>query len=133
MNRPWIAHYDESVPPSLAYPPGTLVDVLRATAAERPAHPALLFKGTTLSYKDLDRLSTAFAASLAADGVGKGDRVGLLLPNCPQFLIAQFGIWKAGGIVVALNPIYTERELELPLRRYGRRRAGHADAVLRRG
>ena len=45
----------------------------------------------------------------------KGDRVGLLLPNCPQFLIAQFGVWKAGGIVVALNPIYTERELELPL------------------
>jgi long-chain acyl-CoA synthetase len=116
MDRPWTAHYDEGVPPSLVYPPGTLVDVLRATAAERPAHPALLFKGTTLSYGDLDRLSSAFAAALAADGVRKGDRVGLLLPNCPQFLIAQFGIWKAGGIVVALNPIYTERELELPLR-----------------
>ena len=115
MHRPWIAHYDEGVPPSLVYPPGTLVDVLRATAAERPAHPALLFKGTALSYCDLDRLSTAFAASLAADGVRPGGRVGLLLPNCPQFLIAQFGIWKAGGIVVALNPVYTERELELPL------------------
>ena len=115
MHRPWIAHYDEGVPPSLVYPPGTLVDVLRATAAERPAHPALLFKGAALSYCDLDRLSTAFAASLAADGVRPGGRVGLLLPNCPQFLIAQFGIWKAGGIVVALNPVYTERELELPL------------------
>jgi long-chain acyl-CoA synthetase len=115
MNRPWIEHYDEGVPSSIEYPPGTLVDVLRATASERPAHAALLFKGTTLSYADLDRLSTAFAASLAADGVRKGDRVGLLLPNCPQFLIAQFGIWKAGGIVVALNPIYTEPELELPL------------------
>jgi long-chain acyl-CoA synthetase len=119
LNRPWIEHYDEGVPPSLAYPPGTLVDVLRATAAERPAHPALLFKGTTLTYRNLDRLSTAFAAALAADGVRKGDRVGLLLPNCPQFLIAQFGIWKAGGIVVALNPIYTERELELPLKETG--------------
>jgi len=119
MNRPWLEHYDEGVPPSLDYPAGTLVDVLRATAAERPAHPALLFKGTTVSYGDLDRLSTAFAASLAADGVRKGDRVGLLLPNCPQFLIAQFGIWKAGGIVVALNPIYTERELEPPLRDTG--------------
>jgi long-chain acyl-CoA synthetase len=119
LNRPWIEHYDEGVPPSLAYPPGTLVDVLRATAAERPTHPALLFKGTTLSYRNLDRLSTAFAAALAADGVRKGDRVGLLLPNCPQFLIAQFGIWKAGGIVVALNPIYTEAELELPLKETG--------------
>src|SRR3954452_17213616 len=119
MNRPWLEHYDAGVPASLEYPAGTLVDVLRATAAERPAHPALLFKGTTVSYGDLDRLSTAFAASLAEDGVRKGDRVGLLLPNCPQFLIAQFGIWKAGGVVVALNPIYTERELEPPLRNTG--------------
>jgi long-chain acyl-CoA synthetase len=119
MNRPWLERYDEGVPPSLEYPPGTLVDVLRATAAERPAHPAILFKGTTLSYGSLDRLSTAFAATLAADGVRKGDRVGLLLPNCPQFLIAQFGIWKAGGVVVAINPIYTEPELELPLKETG--------------
>ena len=119
MNRPWLEQYDEGVPPSLEYPHGTLVDVLRATAAERPAHPAVLFKGTTLSYGNLDRLSTAFAATLAAEGVRKGDRVALLLPNCPQFLIAQFGIWKAGGVVVALNPIYTEPELELPLRETG--------------
>ena len=119
MNRPWLEQYDEGVPPSLEYPHGTLVDVLRATAAERPAHPAVLFKGTTLWYGNLDRLSTAFAATLAAEGVRKGDRVALLLPNCPQFLIAQFGIWKAGGVVVALNPIYTEPELELPLRETG--------------
>src|SRR5829696_8541110 len=119
MKRPWLEQYDEGVPPSLEYPPGTLVDVLRATTAERPAHPAILFKGTTLSYGSLDRLSTAFAATLAADGVRKGDRVGLLLPNCPQFLIAQFGIWKAGGVVVAINPIYSEPELELPLRETG--------------
>jgi long-chain acyl-CoA synthetase len=119
IKRPWMAHYDEGVPLSLAYPPGTLVDVLRATAAERPAHPAVLFKGAALAYRDLDRLSTAFAAALAADGVRPGDRVGLLLPNCPQFLIAQFGIWKAGAIVVALNPTYTERELERPLAETG--------------
>src|SRR5690606_31270357 len=56
--------------------------------------------------------SQAFAAALAALGVQKGDRVALVLPNCPQFLIAQFGIWKAGGIVVAINPTYSERELE---------------------
>jgi long-chain acyl-CoA synthetase len=119
IERPWIAHYDDGVPPSLAYPPGTLVDVLRATGAERPGHPAVLFKGAALTYGDLDRLSTAFAAALAADGVRPGDRVGLLLPNCPQFIVAQFGIWKAGAIVVALNPTYTERELELPLRETG--------------
>jgi len=119
ITRPWLERYDEGVPPSLEYPSGTLVDVLRATAGERPAHPAVLFKGATLSYGTLDRLSTAFAATLAAEGVRKGDRVGLLLPNCPQFLIAQFGIWKAGGVVVPINPIYTEPELELPLRETG--------------
>jgi long-chain acyl-CoA synthetase len=116
IKRPWIANYDADVAPSLTYPPGTLLDVLRATAAERPDHPALLFRGATVTYRALDRLSTAFAASLARDGVRKGDRVALLLPNCPQFVIAQFGVWKAGGIVVALNPMYTEPELERPLR-----------------
>ena len=50
--------------------------------------------------------------ALAALGVRKGDRVALLLPNCPQFLIAEFGAWKAGAVVVALNPTYSERELE---------------------
>src|SRR5688572_7044924 len=77
--------------------------------------PALLFKGASLSYSALESQSNAFAAGLASLGVRPGDRVAVLLPNCPQFMIAQFGIWKAGAIVVALNPIYTERELELAL------------------
>ena len=72
INRPWLAHYDAGVPPSLAYPPGTLVDYFARPRRERPAHPALLFKGTTLTYGELDRLSAAFAASLAADGVRQG-------------------------------------------------------------
>ena len=76
----------------------------------RPA--ALLFKGATVSYGQLDTESTAFAAALWSLGVRKGDRVALLLPNCPQFLIAEFGAWKTGAVVVAVNPTYTERELE---------------------
>ena len=52
-------------------------------------------------------------------GISRGDRVGLLLPNCPQFFIAQFGAWKIGAIVAPLNPIYTEHELEGPLREHG--------------
>jgi long-chain acyl-CoA synthetase len=65
-----------------------------------------------MSYAELESQSDAFAAALASLGVRPGDRIALLLPNCPQFFVAQFGIWKAGGIVVALNPIYSERELE---------------------
>jgi long-chain acyl-CoA synthetase len=111
--NPWLAHYDSDVGASLApYPERSLVDYLADLARDHGARPALLFKGASVSYAALDRLSNVFAAALAALGVRPGDRIALLLPNCPQFFIAQFGIWKAGGMVVPLNPIYTERELE---------------------
>ena len=113
---PWIKQYDADVRPSLGpYPDKTLLDYLRALAAEHGNKPALLFKGATVSYGRLEAESDAFGAALVAMGVRKGDRVALLLPNCPQFLVAEFGVWKAGGIVVALNPTYSERELEQAL------------------
>src|SRR5262245_37372500 len=65
-----------------------------------------------MSYGQLDTLSTAFSAALFDLGIRKGDRVALMLPNCPQFLIAQYGAWKIGALVVGVNPTYTERELE---------------------
>ncbi len=114
--HPWLSHYDDGVPHSLApYPDGTLVERLAELASTHPGKPAILFKGATVSYADLHRLSDRFAAALAARGVVPGSRVALLLPNCPQFLVAQFGVWKAGGVVVALNPTYSERELEQAL------------------
>jgi long-chain acyl-CoA synthetase len=114
--KPWLAHYDPDVRPSLEpYPRKTLLDYLAALAAEHGDKPALLFKGATVSYARLEAESNAFAAALVAMGVRKGDRVALVLPNCPQFLVAEFGIWKAGGITVALNPTYSERELEQAL------------------
>ena len=60
----------------------------------------------------LERLSDACACAFETLGIRRGDRIALLLPNCPQFLIAQFGAWKLGAIVAPLNPTYTERELE---------------------
>jgi long-chain acyl-CoA synthetase len=114
--KPWLAHYDADVRPSIApYPEKTLVDYLDQLASAHPSKPALLFKGSTMTYGQLGAESTAFAAALAAMGVRKGDRVALVLPNCPQFLVAEFGAWKAGAVVVALNPTYSERELELAL------------------
>src|SRR5215203_4682202 len=112
-NRPWLAHYDSDVPHSLEpYPDKTLVDFLDDLATKHGDRTALLFKGSTVSYQQLSAASTAFAAALIALGVRPGDRVALLLPNCPQFMVCEFGIWKAGGVVVALNPTYSERELE---------------------
>jgi long-chain acyl-CoA synthetase len=113
LHRPWLAHYDDDVPPSLKpYPEITLVDLLRDLAADHGGRAAVLFKGSRLTYAQLERASTAFAAALQALDVQPGDRVALLLPNCPQFMMCEFGIWKAGGIVVALNPTYSEREIE---------------------
>ena len=113
----WLAHYDSDVPATLEpYDRRTLVDVIAAHARAQPDRPSIYFKGTRISYGQLESLSDACAAAFAALGVKRGDRVGLLLPNCPQFFIAQFGAWKLGAIVAPLNPIYTERELEVPLR-----------------
>ena len=117
---PWLAHYDPGIPPSLApYPERTLVDYLADAARGRPDRPAILFKGAAISYARLERLSDECACAFSSLGVRRGDRVALLLPNCPQFLIAQFGAWKIGAIVSPLNPVYTERELEGPLRDHG--------------
>jgi long-chain acyl-CoA synthetase len=117
---PWLSHYDADVPATLEpYPQRTLIDYLAETARIEPKRPLLLFKGATMSYGELERLSDCCAAAFAAIGVKRGDRVGLLLPNCPQFFIAQFGAWKLGAIVAPLNPIYTEHELEGPIREQG--------------
>ena len=116
MAAPWTRHYDPDVPPTLApYPAKTLVDFVRETALAKPDEPALFFKGLTLSNGELDRQSDAFAASLLAAGIQKGDRVALVLPNCPQFLIAELGAWKVGATVLPLNPLYTASELRDPL------------------
>jgi long-chain acyl-CoA synthetase len=111
--KPWLPHYDSDVRPSLApYPNRTLLDYLEQLAAKHGSATALLFKGSTMSYGQLDAESTAFAAALWELGVRKGDRVALLLPNCPQFFVAEFGAWKVGAVVVGVNPTYSERELE---------------------
>jgi len=92
MDAPWTRHYDPDVPPSLApYPQKTLVDYVRDNADARPDGSAIYFKGATLSNGDLNRLSDRFASALIAAGVGSGDRIALLLPNSPQFLIAEIG------------------------------------------
>jgi long-chain acyl-CoA synthetase len=117
---PWLGHYDPGVPPSLApYPSFTLLDYVADAAREHPDSPAVSFKGAILTYAALERLSDACAAAFAGLGVRRGDRIALLLPNCPQFLIAELGAWKIGAIVAPLNPTYTESELEGPLREQG--------------
>jgi long-chain acyl-CoA synthetase len=111
--RFWTNHYDKDVPVTLApYPERMLTDVVADAAHDRPQHPALIFKGKSISYRELQKLSQVFACSLIDLGLKPGARVALLLPNTPQMVLALLGTWRAGCIAVPLNPLYTERELE---------------------
>jgi long-chain acyl-CoA synthetase len=112
MDLPWLEHYDGGVPRTLGtYPEKTLVDFVREHARARPDAPALLFKGRPFSWRELDVQSDALAGALQREGVKAGDRVALLLPNCPQFVISEMAIWKLGAIVTPENPVYTDQEL----------------------
>jgi len=120
VEKPWLNHYDRNVPHTLwPYPNKTLNDILEDNVRTRPDHPVIDFYGKRISYVLLEHLSNAFAKSLLSYSVKKGDRVALLLPNCPQFLICQLGAWKAGAIVSPLNPMYSKRELAHALRDTG--------------
>ncbi len=113
MEFAWLKSYEKEVPASLKpYPERTLLDVVSDTVRQRPNHMALIFKGRRLSYFELEKLSDAFANALVAEGVKRGDRVAILLPNSPQSVITQLAVWKAGAIAAPINPLYTEHELE---------------------
>lgn len=113
--RPWLRHYDANVPPHLTYPRIPLYRLLDDTAATSPSAACTSFFGRRMTYAEVRDASDRFAAGLHSLGVKKGDRVALLLPNSPQFLIAYYGILKAGAVIVPLNPLYTEHELTFHL------------------
>jgi long-chain acyl-CoA synthetase len=120
VTKPWLKFYDEGVPHSLEpYPAQTLMDVLSDTVQQRPEHPCLLFQGSTLTAAELEGQSDSLAAALVNMGIQKGDRVALVLPNSPQMVVSEFGVWKAGAIAVPMNPLYTEPELEYGLKECG--------------
>ncbi|MDR7550079.1 MAG: long-chain fatty acid--CoA ligase [Armatimonadota bacterium] len=113
--RPWLRHYEAGVPHALTYPDHPLQHLLDDAAGRYPNRPAVTFFGRDLSYAALRDLADRFAGGLRALGLQPGDRVSLHLPNCPQFVIAYYGILKAGGIVVPFNPLFVEREIAVQL------------------
>jgi long-chain acyl-CoA synthetase len=111
-SRPWLKHYDYWVRPHMTYPTRPLYEILSTTAVEMPDAHATQFLGAALTYRDLKQRTDALAKALLRLGVSKGDRVGIMLPNCPQYIIAAFAVLRLGAVVVNINPIYTARELE---------------------
>ena len=111
--RPWHAAYPPDVPRSLEpYPDESVFALLEGAAAGFPKRPALAFFGRHISYARLLREVERCSAVLAGLGVQRGDRVGLLLPNCPEYVITWYACQRIGAIAVGNNPLYTERELQ---------------------
>jgi long-chain acyl-CoA synthetase len=114
-DRPWLAHYDKGVPQTVEFPEAPLFYFLEEAARKYSDRACTIFKGAVISYKEMNALTDHLAAALVELGVKKGDRVGIFMPNVPQFIIAYFGILKAGGVVVAVNPTYPADEVLTPV------------------
>ncbi len=111
-NKPWLSMYDEGVPAKIDIPDLSLVDLFKQAVREYGASIGTIYEGQSLTYQALDDLSDRVARYLHRQGLTKGDRVGILLPNSPAFVISFYGILKAGGVVMALNPAYRPAEIE---------------------
>ena len=113
--RPWLKHYPSYIPPQLTTRFANGLEMFLETAKAMPEQAAIYYFDQSMSYSELDNKSTALAAALKGRGVTHGDRVALYLQNIPQFLIALYGAWKVGAIVVPCNPMFKQRELEYHL------------------
>ncbi|MBN9155959.1 long-chain-fatty-acid--CoA ligase [Microbacterium sp.] len=121
--RPWTASYAEGVPEDLAEVSGSLVDIVEASARDYPDAPALQFFGRTTSYRDLQAAIDRAAAGLKALGVKAGDPVAIVLPNCPQHIVAFYAVLRLGAVAVEHNPLYTPRELRKQFEDHGAKHA----------
>ncbi len=128
--RIWHEQYDPGVATSIEYPNRPIDEFLTDTAQKHPDNTALIFgallpvfgeRHSRLSYHQLNGLVNRFAAGLQQLGLQEGDRVALYMPNCPQFVIAYYGVLRAGGVVVPCNPLYVAREVRHQLNDSGAR------------
>lgn len=115
LPRPWLRHYPEEIPASLDYPDQSIVQFLLNAVKNYPNHQAVHFMGKTMTYRELHADAVKLAKGLVGLGVAPGDRVAIMLANCPQAVVSYYGVLLAGAIVVQTNPLYVERELESQL------------------
>lgn len=111
IENAWHSHYPASIKPDMDFPLKTMPDILKETVDTIPDQVAIKFYEKEISYQELWSLSDKFTSSLQQSGVKKGDRTAIMLPNCPHYIIAYYGILKAGSIVTQVNPMLLEKEL----------------------
>ena len=120
MEKTWLKHYPKGVPASINVEQYTsLVALIEESFKKYRDLPAYLYMGKSVSFGQVDDQSRALAAYLQAQGLEKGDRVAIMMPNMPQYPIAVAAILRAGYVVVNVNPLYTPRELEHQLKDSG--------------
>jgi long-chain acyl-CoA synthetase len=117
--RPWLRNYPDEIPATLNYTNAPVQDYLKNAAKEFSTKTAIHFMGREMNYQELYADARKVAAYLQEVGIQKGDRVAIMLPNCPQAVISYYGVLMAGGIVVQTNPLYMERELEYQMKDSG--------------
>lgn len=128
-SKPWQQHYDYWVPKEISLPTQSIYYALNQSATLFPDQPATAFLGVKLTFRELKQQADKLASALAQLGLSKGDRVGVMLPNCPQYVISFFAIVRLGAIVANINPIYTPREVELVAKDSGMRAIIVLDAL----
>ena len=112
LEKPWLNQYPPEIAPSLDYPELTVPDLLKWAHDRFFDRVAIKFMGKTLTYNEVYQAAHSFAHALVKMGIKPGDRVSIMLPNCPQYVIAYYGIMLAGAVVVQTSPLYVERELK---------------------
>ena len=110
-DKPWFKSYDPGVPTHLIYPDELVFSSLDKWAVEYPGRTCILCNDETYSYQEVSSLSRRLSRKLVELGVTRGDRIGIMMPNLPEFVVAFYAILKAGGIVVAINPNYRDLEI----------------------
>ncbi|MFZ3577109.1 long-chain-fatty-acid--CoA ligase [Virgibacillus sp. DJP39] len=112
MEKVWTKHYPAHIQYNLEIPDESLSDMFNRTIAKYGDNPALHFYGNEMTYKELATRAGAFTSSVQQNEFVKGDRVALMLPNCPQYVISYYGTLQAGGVVTQVNPMLVGKELE---------------------
>lgn len=115
MEKPWLKFYDPRISKEVTIDYHSLFDLLQQAANIHNDKPALTFFGRSWSYKETRMISEMLAASLYRIGFKKGDRLAIMLPNCPHYIFSLFAGFRLGGIAVQVNPMYVEKEIEYVL------------------
>jgi len=110
-NKPWLERYADYVPKELPLPTRSMADLFEESAKRATDRDAVRYFDQGISYGELNDLADRFATLLSDRGVEKGDRVAIYTQNNPQFLVAQYGAWKRGAIVLPINPMLKQKEL----------------------